>query len=285
MTSVDWDSLKPEAAVAVARKILEPPRDSYFRCPLAMLRYGQNDRPAAPKERMQMILDYCIKDVGDKMLAKLGSVDNAKFIMHSLFGVRQTTTEERNSIFLGLRALGVKVSDPLKIECKYVDARGWLANYWVAKNERNATFTAPADVFWACYNQLWGMHESNFLEWDEFRVLMAIGSKLGDKQFGKCGWREIQCRADGRLRKYSGGPGATPTLTRGQIRDLVDSLWLQGRLRRISKRGEAFYGVGLSEEEMIKRIIDDKQKKAALRHQRQASNQSALDVIKSAFSS
>lgn len=278
-TLIDWGSPPSADAIAKAKRIIEPSQSPYFRCPLAMLRFPAD----SAKDQMRHILNYCVADVGEKVADKLGPISNARLLMRECFQSPSNISTERIHAFLGLRKLSIHYPDPLNYALEEAKAaRGWLQRQ--PANEQNATFTAPCDVFWACFYQLRGEHKSDFLGWDEFRVLMAIGSKLGNRQFGKCGWREIQCRAEGRLEKYGDGLSAG-TLTRKQIRDLVDSLWLQGRIRRISKRGEAIYGIGLSEEDLIRRIIEQKTKVSTLRSQRQVSNQRAVEAIKNAVAS
>jgi|LakMenE18May11ns_1017448.scaffolds.fasta_scaffold9926391_2 hypothetical protein len=247
--------------LSVVKKILEPPSKPYLRAPLALLRYGET-----PLERMEILLDYCLFEVGESYLEKLrnlASIEELAPIMHRAY--QAPLDAEKWAFFIGCKILRVASPNPWEVrKGPLLKLKKWILRQ--PKNEQNATITIPTNLFWACLDHLRGDRPDKWIDWDRFRVLMAIGSKLGKKRFGKCGWREIQCRADGRLTKYKEGQKTrihetgTPNdaLTRYQIRRLVDRLVKGHWIARITKKGETYFGIGISTEALADKIIEAK---------------------------
>ena len=123
--------------------------------------------------------------------------------------------------------------------------------------------------------------------WNQFRVLCAILSKVGNKRFSKCTWREIQARSAGfkgiedykAYKSYSCADYyKQDELSRDQIRKIVNDLEFYKVVTKIQySRSESYFSFkNMSVEELVTAIYKEKHK----REERLFSNVKEVERVK-----
>ena len=147
-----------------------PCENSYFRFPLALMRFPES----TDQLRLDAIVDYCIVDVGRKVAEKLGSITDQRELAVERLGASRRVSECDLHVLFGARRLKITGARPERVLAVHQKLTKWLSSQ--AANERRATVNMPSHLLWACLYFLRGEYRSDFLTWDEFRVLSAIGS-------------------------------------------------------------------------------------------------------------
>ena len=180
--------------------------DTFFRFPLRALSAFET-----PLERLDSLLGYCVIDVGRKLVEeRSGDADDLEEVWK-----------------MGCGCLGVKFSGKDSAKWQQKRREAVLA---ACGDEPQATVTISTRFFWNCIYGLRKKPQEKPMSYREFSVLCAILSKIGDKEFASCSWKEVQRRALGYVNEAEmnkGLPkrtdGAKP-LSRQQVRDTVETL-------------------------------------------------------------
>lgn len=272
--------------------LLKPTDQPFLRFPLPILASGLE-----PCETFDNILAWCCRDVGRKLRDKSGLerhdlVELAQFPDVIRAGMwKQVDPDDDDQFFTYLGAVKLRVTlGPAHFArlagCLDLFFEDQLEEELMSATEMRTYVNLTSDVYWAASNHADGIEAADWLTWDQFRVFCAIQSKLGKKGWGECGWQEIQARAAGWNRKL-------PTLdkrvkawreplilSRKQIRNIVELLWDTGRFARWSRRGEAWYGLGMDEETLIRQVLTRKSKRRALHEAKLARQRAIVDKVK-----
>lgn len=147
--------------------------DRFFRFPLRAL-----SAFATPRERLEKIVGFCVMHEGRKLVEKRdGDPDDLQEVWKcgcTLLKINWqgdgAASQMRDKYHAVLQACGT------------VD---------------QATVTVKAAWLWYCLEGLRGKRPAKPLSYREFSVLCAVLSKVGNKKFASCSWREVQRRALG----------------------------------------------------------------------------------------
>lgn len=178
---------------------------TFFRFPLWALSAFET-----PKERLDKLVGYCVIAVGSKQIEDANEVYKTEDAWKHGCKLLNVTWTGKNAHKDALREF-----QTIALEC-------------TGKNK--ATVSISTSFFWNCVCGLRGTAADKPLSYREFSVLCAVLSKIGDKEFASCSWREIQRRALGYasaadMAAHLGkrADQASP-LSRQQIRDTLDDL-------------------------------------------------------------
>ncbi len=170
----------------------------FYRFPLVSLAY-----PADPLETILNIMAWCLLDIGTR--ASDGMPESGK--VWSLYEFEREKdpemfervppkTLDEALLFRGAMIANVDLHSPCS---EYVKRQVKLDRFIRAHPgpASKNTVTIKSNLKWSCIYTLREMPQERTLSWQEFQILCALLSKIGNGKFAKCGWKEIQARAAG----------------------------------------------------------------------------------------
>ena len=257
--------------------LLHPAQKIYFRFPLGSLAYAPKD----PDKTINAALDYCLYDVGSKLrkqlLEEFPSVRDLQRVVKEASQKTYDQVIKKNELELSVALGAIKLSVSIGSGTESIlETRNNLSGFLEQQDlssQRNMT-TVTNDVFWGCFYYLAGNPKESWLDWNEFRVLCAIASKIGAAKFAKCSWAEIQARAAGwcgkatmakanEAEKTRRGP---LIMSRTTIRRHLANLEATRRFAcfkhgRGNKFGESWYSFSMGQDDLQKVVLSRKSRK------------------------
>ena len=228
-------------------KSQRPGYERFFRFPLAALAYDPD-----PVKTLTTIIVWCFLDIGERSSSIYDNAALREAVEMQSPEMHQRLSPQTRDEFLLIRGAQIAKFD-LWDSCSTVLSQHAKLTAFINKNQGSAssnTVTVSSDWIGNCLNTEKKIPEPRTLSWREFRILCALLSKIGNKGFDKCGWKEIQARAAGwcgkvdmRRAKAAGKPTRKHLLlTRDQIRKTLERLETHNFLSRFQfNRAESWF--------------------------------------------
>ena len=271
--------------------LFERPMTPFYRFPLCALGIK-----TSPRTLVESLLVWCCRDVGRKRAEKHGL--NAQALREAVrshlvreWALHPAYTFEEAQLFLGAHILTVDLSGR-KLEDLTKSTFTLDHTFWTAGGAENLnTVTMTSTRFWQGLLGICNEAEDEPLEpgemtWNEWRVMAAILSKIGDKGFATCGWQEIRARAAGIVGKaalelatsgqHQRDQMGALLLSRKQIRRLTDRLVNQMKINRVTLPPKTWFSVSKTREELQQAVLA--KRKATLDRLTRASRQREEDA-------
>jgi len=243
------------------------PGESYFRFYLVVLAME-----AKPDAIVNMIASWCCFDVGTKWSTRgmegepPDYLRELKMLSQKLRDKYKPASLDEVRLVKGAELLNINLGSLSRCMAEARQLADYLKKHSGEGKLNTATVTATA--FWQAVEGVRShaakrTPNSAHLSWDEFRVLVAILSRVGKDKAKPCGWQEIQARAAGWVGKANmlKASDAERTkrirliLTRKKIRGLLRALENQGRFAKVRRGPRSWYSFSMNREELQQRVL------------------------------
>jgi hypothetical protein len=246
---------------------MQEPGESYFRFYLIVLAME-----ATPDAIVNMIASWCCFDVGTKWSTRgvegnpRGYVVERKMLGQTLLDKYKPASLDEVRLVKGAELLSLNLGNLSRCMAEARQLADYLRTH--SGEGKLNTATVNATEFWQAVEGVRShaakrTPNSKHLSWDEFRVLVAILSRVGKDKAKPCGWQEIQARAAGWVGKSNMGKASEAErarrsrliLTRKQIRRLLTTLENQGRFAKVRRGPRSWYSFAMNREELQQRVL------------------------------
>jgi hypothetical protein len=184
---------------------------------------------------------------------------------------------ERKTFKKAQAAIGFKGGSAQHLSDTDKTAKAFIIG-WGDEGEKKCFVRIRTDLFFSA-------RDRGELSEREFRILCALLSAIGVKDYVKVGWLSIQARAAGRFRIPAAGNAVA--YPRGQIERTLKELVARGLIHVATyKRGERYWSCRINGEKIWGHIIERKLKRAqvhAARAERDALESAKIERAKAAI--